>query len=45
LIALAAAVSLAAQAPEIPRLPAIQREPQVTYLDRSGAVIGVRGGR
>ncbi len=26
-------------------LPAITREPQVTYLDRTGAVIGVRGGR
>ncbi|HEX7948435.1 MAG TPA: PBP1A family penicillin-binding protein [Phenylobacterium sp.] len=34
-----------AQAPELPRLPPIQREPQVTYLDRSGAVIGVRGGQ
>ncbi len=31
--------------PEIPRLPPIRRDPQVTYLDRSGAVIGVRGGR
>jgi len=45
LIALAAAVSLVAQAPELPRLPPIQRDPQVTYLDRTGAVIGVRGGR
>lgn len=35
----------AAQAPELPRLPAITRQPQVTYLDRTGAVIGVRGGR
>ena len=26
-------------------LPPIRRDPQVTYLDRSGAVIGVRGGR
>ena len=26
-------------------LPPIRREPQITYLDRSGAVIGVRGGR
>jgi penicillin-binding protein 1A len=34
-----------AQAPELPRLPPIQREPQVTYLNRSGAVIGVRGGQ
>ncbi|MCR5875246.1 PBP1A family penicillin-binding protein [Phenylobacterium sp. J426] len=34
-----------AQAPELPRLPEIKRDPQVTYVDRSGAVIGVRGGR
>jgi len=26
-------------------LPPIRRDPQVTYLDRSGAVIGMRGGR
>jgi penicillin-binding protein 1A len=26
-------------------LPPIRRDPQVTFLDRSGAVIGVRGGR
>jgi penicillin-binding protein 1A len=32
-------------APELPKLPPITREPQVTYLDRHGAVIGVRGGR
>jgi penicillin-binding protein 1A len=47
--ALAAAVSLfghaAFQAPELPKLPEIKREPQVTYVDRSGAVLGVRGGR
>lgn len=36
---------MAAQGPELPRMPAIQRQPQITYLDRSGAVIGVRGGR
>lgn len=40
-----AALALAAQGPELPRMPAIQRAPQITYLDRSGAVIGVRGGR
>ena len=28
-----------------PSLPPIRREPQITYLDRSGAVLGVRGGR
>ena len=47
--ALAAAVSLfghaAFQAPELPKLPEIKREPQVTYVDRSGAVLGVRGGK
>ena len=47
--ALAAAVSLfghaSFQAPELPRLPEIKRDPQITYLDRSGAVLGVRGGR
>ena len=40
MITLIAALSLNA-AP----LPPIHRDPQVTYLDRSGAVIGVRGGR
>ncbi|MEO6338819.1 MAG: PBP1A family penicillin-binding protein, partial [Caulobacteraceae bacterium] len=45
MIALIAAASLFAQAPEMPRLPPIQREPQVTYVDRSGALLGVRGGR
>lgn len=30
---------------DLPPLPAITREPQVTYLDRNGAVLGVRGGR
>ena len=44
--ALAAAVSLASfGAPELPKLPEIKREPQVTYVDRSGAVLGVRGGK
>ncbi len=47
-VALAAAVSLFGHAsftqPEIPRLPEIKRDPQITYLDRSGAVLGVRGG-
>ena len=40
-----AALALAAQGPELPRMPAIQRQPQITYVDRSGAVVGVRGGR
>jgi penicillin-binding protein 1A len=42
---LLAAASLLGAGPEIPRLPPIRRDPQVTFLDRSGAVIGVRGGR
>ncbi|HEX3699993.1 MAG TPA: PBP1A family penicillin-binding protein [Phenylobacterium sp.] len=45
MIGLIAAVSILGQAPELPSLPPIRREPQVTYLDRHGAVIGVRGGR
>ncbi len=34
-----------AQGPSLPKLPDIKREPQVTYVDRSGAVLGVRGGQ
>lgn len=30
---------------ELPKLPPIVREPQITYVDRSGQVIGVRGGK
>ena len=30
---------------EAPQLPPIKRDPQITYVDRSGAVLGVRGGR
>ncbi|WP_312164594.1 PBP1A family penicillin-binding protein [Phenylobacterium sp.] len=41
--ALAAALSLTA--PELPPLPPIKREAQVVYVDRAGAVLGVRGGR
>jgi penicillin-binding protein 1A len=44
-IALLAASSLSLSAPDLPRLPELRREPQITYVDRSGAVIGVRGGR
>jgi penicillin-binding protein 1A len=40
-----AALSLGLSAPELPNLPPIRRDPQITYVDRSGAVIGVRGGR
>ncbi len=45
MLSLLAAASLLGSGPEIPQLPPIRRDPQVTYLDRSGAVIGVRGGR
>jgi penicillin-binding protein 1A len=44
-IGLVAAVTLAIPQVEIPQLPPITRDPQVTFLDRTGAVIGVRGGR
>jgi len=42
-LGLVAALSL--NVPTLAPLPPIKRDPQVTYLDRSGAVIGVRGGR
>jgi penicillin-binding protein 1A len=45
LIALFAASAMALARPDLSRLPEIRREPQVTYVDRAGAVIGVRGGR
>jgi penicillin-binding protein 1A len=40
-----AALSLSLPAPELPALPPIRRDPQVTYVDRAGVVLGVRGGR
>ncbi|MBA4012810.1 MAG: penicillin-binding protein [Phenylobacterium sp.] len=45
MISLALAASLSLTAPELPPLPPIKREPQVVYVDRAGAVLGVRGGR
>jgi penicillin-binding protein 1A len=42
-IALIAALALSF--PDTGSLPPIRRAPQITYLDRSGAVLGVRGGR
>ncbi len=45
MIGLVAALTLALPQVEIPQLPPITRDPQVTFLDRSGTVIGVRGGR
>ena len=44
-LALFAASLLSMSAPDLPRLPELKREAQITYVDRSGAVIGVRGGR
>ena len=40
-----AAAAVLVSGPEIPALPPIKRDPQVTYVDRSGQVLGVRGGR
>jgi penicillin-binding protein 1A len=45
LLALIAIASWALAAPEIPKLPPIVRPAQITYVDQSGAVIGVRGGQ
>lgn len=45
MISLAFAYAISAQGLDLPRLPPIQREPQITYVDRNGALIGVRGGR
>ncbi|WP_374579085.1 transglycosylase domain-containing protein [Phenylobacterium sp.] len=45
MISLAVAASLSLTAPELPPLPPIKREAQVVYVDRSGALLGVRGGR
>ena len=41
----AAAASVALTPPNLSRLAPITREAQITYVDRSGAVIGVRGGQ
>jgi penicillin-binding protein 1A len=43
--ALFAASTLSFSSGDLPRLPPITREAQITYVDRTGAVIGVRGGR
>jgi penicillin-binding protein 1A len=40
-----AAASVMGASFDLPSLPPIRRDPQVTYLDRGGAVLGVRGGR
>ena len=36
---------MALSPPDFSHLPPIKRDPQVTYIDRAGAVIGVRGGK
>src|SRR5277367_341620 len=40
-----AVASLLANGPQLPPLPPIRRDPQITYVDRAGATLGVRGGR
>jgi len=42
-IVMLAAMGLAGA--DLPSLPPIRRDPQITYVDRAGGVIGVRGGR
>jgi penicillin-binding protein 1A len=44
-IGLLAAVSILGQTPELPALPPIRRDPQITYVDRNGQLLGVRGGK
>jgi len=45
LIGAIAALALQLPSLDVPQLPPITRDPQITYVDRNGAVIGVRGGR
>ncbi len=45
MIALVLAAGLLSGLPQLPSLPPIRRTPSVTYLDRSGLVLGVRGGQ
>jgi penicillin-binding protein 1A len=40
-----AVASLLSNGPQLPPLPPIRREPQITYVARTGATLGVRGGR
>ena len=40
-----AVASLLSSGPQLPPLPPIKRDPQITYVDRMGAPLGVRGGR
>lgn len=45
MIGLVAAASVMGASFTLPELPPIRRDPQVTYLDRSGVLLGVRGGK
>ena len=45
MIGLIAAALLQLPSLDVPQLPPITRDPQITYLDRNGAVLGIRGGR
>jgi penicillin-binding protein 1A len=45
LISLVAAAAVLSSLPDISRLDDIRRQPTVTYVDRSGALLGVRGGQ
>ncbi len=38
-------LALAGLVPDVPRLPPIRRDPQITYVDRAGVTLGVRGGK
>lgn len=45
MLAAAIAALLPAALPGLPELPPITRAPQITYVDRAGVVLGVRGGQ
>ncbi len=45
MIPLIAAAAVFSGLPDVSRLDDIHRQPTITYLDRSGAVLGVRGGQ
>ncbi|HWA63071.1 MAG TPA: PBP1A family penicillin-binding protein [Caulobacteraceae bacterium] len=45
MIAVLAALPVLALGLDLPDLPPIRRDPQIIYVDRSGVVLGVRGGR
>ena len=45
MVALLVAASLVSGLPDLPQLPEIRRTPTITYVDRTGAVLAVRGGQ